>query len=282
MASEKNGGSYRDMLGEILTKREYEEMVKGYDILGNIAILDIPKSLRKKEKKIADIIMKIHPSVKTVMAKAGAISGKLRIRGFRHVAGEKNKIATYRENNCVFKFDITRTFFSNRLSFERKRIVDLVKDKEKVLVLFSGVGPFSVEIAKAHPGCKVVGVELNKYASKAAEENVVLNKVTNVKCINADVRKATSKLKNSADRMIVPMPTASLGFLDEISVYAKKRAVVHLYSFGAAETVFADIADRLGKHAKANDYNIQIISKRVVGSYSSREIEVVIDYIIKK
>ena len=226
--------------------------------------------------------MKIHPGVRTVMAKAGAISGKLRIRGFRHVAGEKNKIATYRENGCVFKFDVTRTFFSNRLSFERKRIVDLAKGKEKVLVLFSGVGPFSIEIAKAHPDCNVVGVELNRYASKAAEENSILNKVSNVKCINADVRKATTKLKESADRIIVPMPTASLGFLDEISMCAKKRAVVHLYYFGVAETVFADIVGSLRKHAKENDYKIKIISSRVVGSYSPKEIEMVVDYVMMK
>ena len=173
-------------------------------------------------------------------------------------------------------------FFSNRLSFERARISGLVKDNEKVMVFFSGVGPFAIEIAKAHRKANVVGIELNKYASKVAIENIKHNKVSNVKLENGDVKKLSKKYKSFADRIIMPLPQMSLTFLDEVLLVAKKGATVHLYAFGSNEGAFDDTINAIKAHAKERKYKIKIAFKRAVRPYSPKEIEVAIDYRISK
>ena len=138
----------------MLTKKELSKLARGYDQLGDIVIIEFDGS-KGKEKEIAQILMDSNRSIKTVLAKAGAISGKYRVRKLRYVAGKKNFIATYVENGCRFRFDTRKVFFSNRLSYERSRIIKLVKDRERIMVMFAGIGPFAIEIAKAKRHTKI-------------------------------------------------------------------------------------------------------------------------------
>ena len=273
---------FKDRMRAALSKKEYEAAPKGYDIVGNIAIVDFPDSLKKNEKTIAQIIMDIHPHITTVLAKAGAVSGKYRTRKFRHVLGKKSFVTTYKESGCVFEFDVRKTFFSNRLAFERARIAGLVKDKENVVVMFSGVGPFVILIAKKHPRANVVGMELNKSAHASALRNMALNRTANATAELGDVRKLARKYRNFADRIIMPLPKESLSFLDEVKQIAKKRAVVHLYAFGKSASAYDDAIAVIRKHAEAKGYRVRVVSKRVVRPYSAEDVEVVIDYMLEK
>ncbi len=254
---------------------------RSYDILGSIAIIDF-NGTRKEELRFAREILARHKMVKTILAKAGAVKGKYRTRSFRHVLGERNFIADYKENNCRFRFDVRKTFFSNRLSFERSRISSLVKDGEKVIVMFAGIGPYAIQIAKAHKKAEVVAIELNSYACRAMKENMVLNKVQNIIVEHGDVKKVAKKYKGFADRIIAPMPSKSLDFLDEILLASKKKGIVHLYAFGPTSSAFGDVAKALMAHSKANRYTARVLFKRVARNYSPKEIEVVLDYRIVK
>lgn len=278
----KKLASYRDRLAERLSKKELEMVTKGYDLLGNIAIIDVPDELKSKEKWIAKLLLESHPGVKTVVAKAGAVTGQYRTRKFRHVYGVKTFTAAYKESGCTFVFDIRKAFFSNRLSFERSRINELVKPKENVVVFFAGVGPFAIEIAKSHPKTKVVAVELNKYAIESMRKNIQINKAKNVVPVLGDVRKASSKYKNFADRVIMPMPKQSLLFLDDALRVAKSGAKVHIYSFGKIESAYDDVSRGIMEHAEKKGYKAKVLFKRVVRPYSAKEIEVVLDYSIRK
>jgi tRNA (guanine37-N1)-methyltransferase len=256
-----------------------ERIAKGYDIIGNIAVIDMPEA-GKRDEAMAKELMSVHPKVKTVVAKAGAVTGKYRRRRFRHVLGEHSFIADYRENGCIFRFDIRKSFFSNRLSFERSRIINEVKGGEHVLVLFAGVGPFAIEIAKAHPDTTVIGVELNNEAYRSMEENIKLNRLRNISALNADAAKLPVKLKEFADRIIVPMPTASTKFLESILFAANKRCVVHLYAFCKKDSAFDGIYNKIKEHAKEKGYRTKLLFGRQVRTYSHSDIEAVIDYLI--
>jgi Predicted methyltransferase len=97
--------------------KKYENIARGYDILGNIAIIkyinksEKSKKLIGKAEQIAKWIINSNPSIKTVVAQTSPISGKFRLRKFKYISGIKTFIATYKENNCIFKFDIRKTFF---------------------------------------------------------------------------------------------------------------------------------------------------------------------------
>ena len=94
--------------------------LRAFDVLGNIAIVNFPKESKLKDKKkFAEKILKQKP-IKTVLEKQGKVKGRLRKIQTKYLAGEKTKEVLYRENNCVFRFNIDSTYFSPRLSNERK------------------------------------------------------------------------------------------------------------------------------------------------------------------
>ncbi len=274
----KDDDSYMGRLRRIINKNELSKLSEGYDQLGEIAIIEFEGS-RANERKIAKTLIDTNSSIRTVLAKAGAVRGKYRVRKLRYVAGKRNFIATYRENNCRFRFDTRKVFFSNRLSFERSRILDLIKGKENIMVMFAGVGPFAIEIAKTYPKTKVIGIELNKDACKYMKENIILNKTPNAVAVNGDVKKLSTKYKNSADRIIMPLPKSSMEFLDDAYKVARKKAVVHLYVF---TDNLEDIYNKIKAHAKENDYKVKFLNEREVRPYSKFECEYAIDYLIKK
>jgi len=136
---------------------------KSFDILGSVAIVNFPYDFKNSDKKkFAKELLNRHKSVKTVLEKTGKIKGILRKFKTKYIAGEKTKEALYRENNCVFRYNIDSTYFSPRLSNERKEVASFIKKGDGVLVMFAGVAPFSIVIAKNSSARKVYSNEINR------------------------------------------------------------------------------------------------------------------------
>ena len=176
------------------------------DLLGNIAILKFPRRTLWIIKKLkARKFLKENKTVTTVVEKTEGFSGKLRILKTKHLAGIKTKETTYKENQCAFKFNIDESYFSPRLSNERKIIADevvkLCKKKDtRILVMFAGVAPYPIIIAKklkeANKSAAIISNELNKKANESAKKNIILNKLQNyIILIDGDAKKLPSKTK---------------------------------------------------------------------------------------
>ena len=114
------------------------------DIIGDIAIFEIPPELKPYENAIGGAILQTHRNIRTALAKAGAISGIYRVREFTFIAGEQKTQTVHREFGCRFHVDVAKAYFSPRLSQEHQRVASLVQSGETVVDLFAGVGPFSV------------------------------------------------------------------------------------------------------------------------------------------
>ncbi len=149
------------------------------DVIGDIAIIEIPTDLKSYENLIGEAILKTHRNIKTVLAKAGAISGTYRIRNFTFIAGEHKTQTIHREYGCQYHVDLAKAYFSPRLSHEHERVASLVQPGEDVVDLFAGVGPFSILIAKKNPTVKVYAVDLNPEAVDLLKVNVRVNRVEN-------------------------------------------------------------------------------------------------------
>jgi tRNA (guanine37-N1)-methyltransferase len=275
---EEYGKSLDEELKGKLTAAELDELVKSFDIVGDIAVVEIPAPLEKKQKMIADAIMKNHHNVKTVAKKTGATSGEFRIRPVKVIAGAKKTHTVYREGGCDFELDLNKTYFSSRLGTERARIASLVKEGEKVLVPFAGVGPFAIRIGKAVPSAKVVGIELNPAAVKYFERNIVRNSCSNVSAVKGDVSKLLpGKHRGWADRVAMPLPKDGAQFLANIIPCLKKGGVLHYYSFGSSLEPFAEAEMQAMDAALGCKRKAHIIFKRVVRPYSKTTVQVVID-----
>ena len=154
------------------------DVFRAYDVLGNIAVVKFSRSVKQKDKKqFASKILKDNKSIRTVLEKSGKFFGRLRLMQTKYVAGERTKEVLYRENGCVFRFNIDKTYFSPRLNNERKEIAGKIKKNDSVLVMFAGVAPYPIVIAKKSKAKLVVSNEINRGANKYAKLNVELNKL---------------------------------------------------------------------------------------------------------
>ncbi len=288
------GAEMADIPGKFGPRQNYHALLKdalgddakgintGYDSLGNIALIESPNTTREKARSFGMCIIKANPSISTVLAKAGPVRGEYRTRRLSYICGKRTFMATYRENDCVFRFDTRKTFFSGRLAYERKRIASQVRKNENVVVMFAGMGPFAIEIAKMKPECSVIGIELNKYACGQMLKNAAANRTGNVKAVFGNVRKKGRNYADFADRIIMPLPKQSIEFLDDAFRVARNGCTVHLYSFVDVKGGRAKLEKRIREHARENSYKVRILFERSVRPYSAMEEELVVDYRISK
>ncbi len=165
--------------------------IRAFDVLGNVALVKFPREFKQKEKKkFAEKILKDNCAVRTVLEKLGKVKGRLRKISTKVLAGERTKEVLYKENGCVFRFNVDKTYFSPRLSNERKEIASKIKKGDEVLVMFAGVAPFSIVIAKNSKAKKVFSNEINREANKYAKLNIELNKLKRkVELISGDIKR---------------------------------------------------------------------------------------------
>ena len=183
-----------DLLKDKLTKKELDLVPSAFDTIGDIIILEIKQGLIKKEKIVAEALLKLNKNIKTIVKKIGIHGGVFRTQKLGVLAGERKKQTTYIENGVKIRLDVEKVYFSPRLSNERKRIMKLVKPDESILVMFSGCGPYPLVLAKNTKAKEVYGVEINPVAHKYALENIKLNKINNIHLYCGNVKEILPKL----------------------------------------------------------------------------------------
>jgi len=256
--------------------------VRAFDVLGNIAVVNFPRDFKKKDKKkFSEKILKENKSVKTVLEKIGKVKGRLRKSTTRYLAGEKTKEVLYKENNCVFRFNINTTYFSPRLSNERKEIASKVQKGEKVLVMFAGVAPFSIVIAKNSKAEKVFSNEINREANKYGRLNAELNKVKNkIVFVDGDIKRIVKNIKQKFDVIIMPRPQLKETFLEQAFYLSKKKTRIYYYDFckiGDENLIVESIKNEARKAKK----KIKILKIKKAGEIAPYKIRVRVDFEIE-
>ncbi|MFC2134746.1 class I SAM-dependent methyltransferase family protein [Bacteroidota bacterium] len=269
--------NWKNVLEEKLTKKEFNILKTSHDIVGSIAILEIPEELEKKEKLIAETLLKFNKNVETVLKKAGEHEGVFRTQKMQWLAGKKTKETIHKENNVKIKVDVEKVFFTSRLSTERKRIMQQIKKGEKVLVMFSGCSPYVCVFAKNTEAEKVIGVELNKEGHKYAVENIKINKLNNAEAIQGDVRKVNPKFKEKFDRISMQLPKTADEFLPEAFMVAKKGTIVHFYDF-QYESDFENTKKKIKKEADRAKLKIKFLDFVKCGQISPSKYRVCQDF----
>ncbi len=260
---------------------------RSFDIIGDIAILQRKegkkekkgKIERKKEKAFAKNLIKKHKNIKAVYTRE-KISGRLRLPKLRWLAGSKKTETTHKESGCLMKLDIKKCYFSPRLSHDRLEIAKKIKSGEKVLVMFSGVAPYALVIAK-HSKAKIIFcVELSRAATKYAKENVMLNKFDDIEVLQGNVKKIIPKLKMKFDRIVMARPQLKETFLKEAFLAAKKGTIVHFYDFLRKEE-FPKATAKITEISKKTKKKIKILNYKKVREIAPYKYHVRVDFKIK-
>jgi len=261
--------------------------LRSYDVLGNIAILKFNRgdSLSIKKKR-AKKILEENKGVRTVLEKSDKIKGRLRKATTKYIAGENTKEVLYKENGCVFRFNVDSSYFSPRLSNERKEISSLISKGKKgncILVMFAGVAPYSIVIAKNCKNVKVVSVELNKEANNYAEMNVLRNKLKDkVEVVRGDVKRVIPtfvKQKRKFDYIVMPRPQLKEDFLKEafaVSKSGKNGTKIFYYDFCSADMV-SEVVNKIKQRARESKVKIKILKTKVAGEIGNKRIRLRVD-----
>ncbi len=210
------------------------KIYNSYDLVGDIAVIKTPADSVEDAKKAAEAIMRIYSRrVKAVFMQTSAVCGDFRVRQLKFLAGENRTVTVYKEHGCDFKVDVERCYISPRLLFEHKRISSLISSGEVVVNMFSGVGCFSILIAKT-PNVKVYSIDINPVAYEFMQENVQLNKVSDsvVSLLGDSKDIVVSQLRGVADRVLLPLPELALEYLPYALLALKQSGgCIHYFDF---------------------------------------------------
>ncbi len=244
------------------------------DIIGSrekaVAIIE------KGGKKEALELMKRYANVKSVLKKQGGREGVFRIYKLRLLAGDKNTEVVHREYGMLFRVDPREAYFSPREAEERQRIAALAKGGERILVMFSGVAPYAIAIAR-QKNCEIVCVEINRKAVEYADESIKLNRlVGSVENVCADIKKVYKSL-GKFDRILMPLPETAYKFLPEAFALAKKGAIIHLYGISEEKSLFSDIEEKVKNIADNMKAKYKIFGRQKVLPFGVRMWKVRID-----
>jgi tRNA (guanine37-N1)-methyltransferase len=272
-------------IGNGLSKISLDEVKlrKSFDVVGDIAVVRIPRDLHEKRFTIAEAIMAINGSVRTVLNQVSPVSGELRLRKLEWIGGEKKTVTVYKEYGCSFRVDLTEVYFSPRLSYERQRIVELVEGSEVIVNMFAGVGCFSIQIAKHRKVEKVYSIDLNPTAFMFMTGNIALNKVDEqVVAMKGDARDViTTELRGVAHRVLMPLPEKAYAYLDAAIVALRSDGgFVHYYDFiysrsrhDAVQLIVHKVKEKL----TAFGQKYELTNSRIVRSVGPHKYQIVLD-----
>jgi len=285
------------LIGE-LPKNILELVPKSYDIIGKIAIVEFDlintfsdKNALHYKKKVAEALVSVNKSVETIYEKKSEVKGRYRLKELKIIYGDDNPETTHKENDCLFKLDVKKTYFTPRLVFERKRISsNIFKKQETIVDMFAGVGPFSVQIARNND-VKIYAFDVNSSAYKYLIENIDINKMKGeVFAHNMDVKellnpdnKLGNYLKHKVDRIIMNLPEQSINFLDVTCFLMKKPSgIIHFYQFCDKPNPIKKGIENLNTNLKDSGWHIEeILNSKVVKPFSPKSDLIVIDLKIK-
>lgn len=253
-----NPGAKRDRSS--FEELEFPKSLPRHELIGGIAIMLDRDPAGAKE------LLSSRPSLHTVLFPLSAVEGTYRVRRFEVLAGRETTRTEYVEYGLHFTIDLSIAYFSARLSGERQRILSLMGAEERVLDMFSGIGPFAITLAtKAN---FVIAVDMNPEAITLMIENIVKNRCMTVVPMLADAAHLGRIIDAPFDRVIMNLPMESSHFLEIAFTLCRPGGTVHLY---VMESSWGSYLPLLSKYPVAN------IEERQIRSYSPTQYHAVYD-----
>ncbi|SHO42611.1 class I SAM-dependent methyltransferase [Desulfopila aestuarii] len=220
----------KEYLRDILPQEELDLVVRSYDVVGDMAVIIVPPELVHRERIIGEAILDNLKHIKVVAKRNGLYSGEFRTIPLEVIAGENRKETVHREYGVNLLVNPEAVYFSVRSGTERKRIADQVSAGEEVLVLFSGIAPYPLVIAKNSRAREIVGIEKNPAAHRFGLANLAGNrKLKNIRLYCGDVAEILPSLARTFDRIVMPLPKGGEHFLPIVFQALRSSGILHYY-----------------------------------------------------
>jgi tRNA (guanine37-N1)-methyltransferase len=267
---------FRDLLREFLSDDERRLAPTSFEIVGDLAVLEIPEELEERRREIGACLLQAHRHLRAVFRKKGKVKGEARLRELELLAGGGRSETLHREHGCTYRLDLRKVYFSPRLGTERQRILEKVGEGEVVVDLFAGVGPFSIPLAK-HRRATVYAVEKSPDAYDFLKENIALNRVEGrVIPLLGDCREVA--LRGVADRVLMNLPKRAVEFFPlALDVLKEGGGVIHLYTLLEGEDLPFRVPEALAVSAAGRGRSLELLEARYVRSYAPYRYHIALD-----
>jgi len=205
------------------------DIAKSIDIIGDIAII---KSQDEAPivKRLGEALLSNLKYIKVVLRQSSPVEGEYRLRRLEYVAGEDRRVTIHKEYGVKIKLDVENIYFTPRLSTERNRIANMVRDGEEVINMFAGAGPYTILMAKRRR-IHVHSIDINPIAIDYHLENIYMNKVEDrVTLYRGDAGDMIEKhITSVADRVLMPLPEKALEYIKYALQGLKDSGWIHIY-----------------------------------------------------
>ena len=225
----------KDQLAGTIPAELLQELSDHFEVIGDVAVISLPPGLLPYSDEIARAIILRRHNILTVLNRAGSITGPDRTARYEVLYGKTTE-TVHTEFKFSYRLDVTESFFSARLAYERKRVTDQVEPGERVFIPFAGVGPFVIPAAAR--GAEVYAVEQNPRAFRYLIENISLNHVTGTcHAIQGDAFNTDLLPPVRFDRLIIPAPYGMDNALGRFLPLLSEGGMAHVYRFLPKEQV---------------------------------------------
>ncbi|MEM2007088.1 MAG: class I SAM-dependent methyltransferase family protein [Sulfolobales archaeon] len=221
---------FTDLLRSVLPDEVLRKVPRSYQLVGSIAIIHLPEDLLSYGSIVGEAIARVSPGVKAVYTSI-ATEGEFRVRRLARIWGEDVSETVHTEYGIKLCIDIKKVYFNPTLSYEHWRVSEEVRDGERVLDLFSGVGPYSLHIAsKRNATC--FAVDSNPWAIVYLVKSIRLNKLRGrVVPVLSRVEEFLELASEEAfSRVIIDLPHKSLEYLCDVLRILSCGGVGHVYA----------------------------------------------------
>lgn len=275
---EDDRGGYREKLKHF-SAAEQALLPSSFDQIGDVLLVKIPDELRSQEKEIALALLESTPNAR-VVAHDDGVTGELRVRALRVLAGEGSTATEHAEYGVRIRVDPATCYFSPRLATERYRVAKLVQPGERVVDLMAGVAPFPLVIAKHSQAARIDAIDLNEAAIAFAKQNAKLNKVDDrVLAERADARVWARNHPGVAERVITNLPHSAHAFLEEALRVLKPEGAWHYHCIQSEDGLGRHLAE-LASRARECGRELRVTGTRVVRTYSPSERHYAVDFAV--
>lgn len=260
------------------------KLPRSFDVIGDIAVIELSESLEQFSEVIGQGVLKISPHIRLALRRTSQVEGTFRTRRFEIIAGVGGTETVHREFSCRYQLDVSTVYFNPRLSGERMRIAQQVKPGESVVDMFAGVGPYSILIARLHPQSTVYSVDINPLAVKYLKENAFANRVADrVSPVLGDVKELAQRdLRQIANRVIMNLPSEASRYLPAACQILKgEGGMIHFYAFAGREENLDAIVESFELNVEAQNRKLSLVPFcKVIKEVAPNRVQVAIDALV--
>ncbi|MDH4123479.1 MAG: class I SAM-dependent methyltransferase family protein [Thermoplasmata archaeon] len=266
--------SIRESLLEIgLDRNLLSRFPDKWEMVGDVLIIKLSEDLMGFSQPIAEQYAKIL-GAKTVLRDLEKIAGQERLPEVQLLIGDETE-TIHIENGVKYCLDVARIMFSSGNIDERIRMASIDFDGKSVLDMFAGIGYFTLPIAVHQKPKMIFSCEIRQLTYDFLLKNIDLNAVRE-KVIPFFGDNRSFNPPEKVDAIIMGYLKDTKDYLPKALSCLKSGGTI-FYHENCPNVLFPGrIIDNL-KSAAGDKWTVEILSKRIVKSFSPGVSHVVID-----